>query len=640
MALHEKEEFIMKKILSLILAVSMGISLVACGSTSSSENTESAAIPRTTTAEAPTGAEVSSESEEAFTEKAIPVIRDSLDSTETAAVRYYEDLPNVPYMNTTDFYDQFYLINTEIKEGMTFKQDGSRYTLSNFCGDDAVFDIDTDTIEIVNTERFIKLATDLQTATGNNSIDPDYPYAMLTHTMDPEEPALKTLELSDYDIDLRGDDTGVYVPLPTLADIFASASGYYVVYAGEKIYVRDFVGLYLDSVMEEDPDYFTAIKSDRTDDMAQYTYNELCFNMDLWYGKPGQEYIHKDLDSGKKLDEILTEEYPEIKGKLLAKDFETFYGGLIHLFAGLLFDGGHTGMACNALMDDEFDLSTKFFKEARAEDYGVAYNRYVERIGHGALREEARESFYNGDYYVEKGDTAVICFNKFVVDNDAWRAFLAGETERPLIVEDPETGGETYDTVGVMLAGLERAKKNPEIKNIIIDNTCNGGGNDIAMLAIEWLATGKGYIRDWNAITEQYNTKEEVFDFNHDGKIDDSDVSPYTDYNYGVLTSDGSFSCGNAFPFFMHEHGAMILGEKSSGGACGVRLSSVGGIEVQNSAASSCTVTDEGETVDNGCPVDAELISSGDNPYENFYDLENLGEQMNKYFDEARENAA
>ena len=212
-------------------------------------------------------------------------------------------------------------------------------------------------------------------------------------------------------------------------------------------------------------------------------------------------------------------------------------------------------MACNALMDDEFELSTGFFKEARAEDYGVTYNRYADRIGHGALREEAREAIYNGDYYVEKGETAIICFNKFVVDNDAWRAFYAGEGERPLVVEDPETGGETYDSVGVMLAGLERAAKNPKIKNII-------------------------------EITGQFNTKEEIFDFNQDGKIDDSDVSPYTDYHYGVLTSDGSFSCGNAFPFFMHEHGAMILGEKSSGGACGVRLSSVGGIEVQNSAAS------------------------------------------------------
>ena len=42
------------------------------------------------------------------------------------------------------------------------------------------------------------------------------------------------------------------------------------------------------SVMAKDPDYFTAVKADRPEDMVQYTYNELCFNMDLWNGKPGQ----------------------------------------------------------------------------------------------------------------------------------------------------------------------------------------------------------------------------------------------------------------------------------------------------------------------------------------------------------------
>ena len=50
----------------------------------------------------------------AFTEKPLSVVRDSLDSTETATVRYYEDLPSVPYMSVTDFYNRFYLVNTEL----------------------------------------------------------------------------------------------------------------------------------------------------------------------------------------------------------------------------------------------------------------------------------------------------------------------------------------------------------------------------------------------------------------------------------------------------------------------------------------------------------------------------------------------
>ena len=642
----------MKKLISVTLALLMVLSLAACGDTDAGAQPAPAETPAAEeaapeTPDAGTEEQAPADTDEAaaetsqdpaFSEAEIPVIRDDLDSTETAAVRFYEDLPSVPYMSVTDFYNRFYLINTDLKEGMSFVRDGGTYTVTNICDDKAVFDVDAETIVIDNMGRFIKLACDLKSA-ESSGMDPDYPYSMTSFQTDPEEATPKTLSLADYDIDLRGDETGVYAPLPTIADIFTAADGYYVVYSGEKLYVRDAIGLYFYSVMEEDPDYLPAIKKDRSGDMVEYAYNELCFNMDLWYGRPGLEFIHKELET-KQLDEVLTEQFPEIKEMLLAKDFETYFGGLIHLYAGLLFDGGHTGMSCNALQDDEFELATKYFKEVRAKDIGATYNLYATWRGHETPRMEARESFYNGDYYVEKGDTAVICFNKFTVDVEGWKNFYAQKGERPFLMEDEETGGETYDTVGVVLSGLERAAKNPKIKNIVIDDSCNGGGNDIAMLAIENLMMGEGYVRDRDFINNQYNTKTELFDLNFDGKIDDQDKSPYTEYRYGVLTSDGSFSCGNSFPFFMKEHGAMIMGQKSSGGACSIRITSARGIEVQSSVATNCNVTKDGESVDTGCPVDVELLSDGENPYENFYDLDTFSKLMNEFYDGTEENAA
>ncbi|MBQ5787789.1 MAG: hypothetical protein IIW12_06295, partial [Oscillospiraceae bacterium] len=252
---------------------------------------------------------------------------------------------------------------------------------------------------------------------------------------------------------------------------------------------------------------------------------------------------------------------------------------------------------------------------------------------------EAREALYNGDYYAEQGDTAIIRFDHFIVDNDGWKAFYAGTGERPLVTKDDEDE-DTFETIGAVLSGLERAAQNPEIKNVIIDVSCNGGGSDTALLAIEWLLTGIGYVRDKDALNAQFDTKYLLFDMNFDGVFDDSDVSPYTGYNIGVLTSKYSFSCGNNFPWFMHEHGAMILGEQSGGGACAIRLSSVGGMDMRNSAASSCGVNDEGGTIDNGCPVDAELLGEGENPTTGFYDLDTLSALMNEFFSEALDQAA
>ena len=574
-----------------------------------------------------------------YTEKALPVVRDKVDTTETATVRFYEDLPDVPYMSVTDFYNQFYLAGTDMTEGMSFKRDGGVYTVTNFLGDKAVFDVDTDTVVIYDMKRFIEPAHDLL-LTESGGYDPDYPFAKTRHVTDPAEATPKAFTLANYDIHLRGDDTGVYAPLPTLADIFASAGGYYVVYVGEKIYIKDVLGLIQkENAMENDPDYIPAVKADRAEDLAKFTYNELCLSLDLWHGKPGQEFIHDDLVN-ETLDKVLSTKYPEIKEKLLASNFLTFYTGLNELYYGLLFDGGHTGIGAYVVQLDDLELSRKIVGEIMQRDYGKSYYEFNYGMDERKTQcKEAREALYNGDYYAELGDTAIIRFDHFTVDNDGWKAFYAGTGERPLITEDDEDG-ETWETIGTVLSGLERAAQNPAIKNIIIDDTCNGGGDDTALLAVEWLLTGVGYVRDRDEMTSQYNTKYQDFDMNFDGVFDENDVSPYTGYNYGVLTSKASFSCGNNFPWFMHEHGAMILGEQSGGGACAIRYSSVGGMDMRNSAASSIGVNDEGGSIDNGCPVDANLLGDGENPTVGFYDLAALSELMNEYFGESLAQAA
>ena len=136
---------------------------------------------------------------ESYTEKDLPVVRDKVDSTETATVRFYEDLPNVPYMSVTDFYNRFYLAGTDMTEGMSFKRDGGVYTVTNFLGDKAVFDVDTDTVVIYDMKRFIEPAHDLL-LTESGGYDPDYPFAKTRHVTEPEEVTPKTIELAGYDV--------------------------------------------------------------------------------------------------------------------------------------------------------------------------------------------------------------------------------------------------------------------------------------------------------------------------------------------------------------------------------------------------------------------------------------------------------
>ena len=105
-----------------------------------------------------------------YEEKALPVVRDEVNTTETAAVRLYEDLPEVPYMSVTDFYNRFYLAGTDLSEGMSFTRDGGVYTLTNFCGDKAVFDVNNDTIVIDNVERNHKLGLVFEATVGKGKL--------------------------------------------------------------------------------------------------------------------------------------------------------------------------------------------------------------------------------------------------------------------------------------------------------------------------------------------------------------------------------------------------------------------------------------------------------------------------------------
>ena len=44
--------------------------------------------------------------------------------------------------------------------------------------------------------------------------------------------------------------------------------------------------------------------------------------------------------------------------------------------------------------------------------------------------------------------------------------------------------------------------------------------------------------------------------------------------------------------------------------------------------------------MDFGCPLDVDLLSDGENPCENFYDLTNLSNLMNDFFAVAHDGAA
>ena len=112
-----------------------------------------------------------------------------------------------------------------------------------------------------------------------------------------------------------------------------------------------------------------------------------------------------------------------------------------------------------------------------------------------------------------------------------------------------------------------------------------------------------------NMLTGQTITETYEVDTNLDGKFDDQDKGQPCDFHVAILTSRASFSCGNAFPAFMQELGAAIIGERSGGGACAIQcMATPDGFWYQMSSHRMYLMSHGDYDTDLGVPLDADLV--------------------------------
>lgn len=257
-----------------------------------------------------------------------------------------------------------------------------------------------------------------------------------------------------------------------------------------------------------------------------------------------------------------------------------------------------------------------------------------------------RDQIWGTETYREYGSTAIIRIDGFSPDEEAWHAWEEGKGEMPM------------DALGITYTGLEKAKANPAIKNIIFDFTLNSGGSQDLMQAVIGMTTGDVVFTGYNTLTKQKVHANVRTDRNMDGVIDEKDKDVSYDFNFGVLTSRDVFSCGNLFPFLMQERGAAVLGENSGGGSCVIQSFALcdGAVFSMSSYQWHLLTTAGEDVIEKGADPDIpiERIENPDivpytNPvfpdwtpgdYSPYYNDETLDQLMNEYFAQAEEPAA
>lgn len=364
------------------------------------------------------------------------------------------------------------------------------------------------------------------------------------------------IPLALSDIPLYWVDGKGYMPITTFADLFLASSGYSWIYNGQALFLTAKTGFNSTVANDEGKTLkdivFDVPSSDRTPELAQYTYREMVMMLEGNYG------LRAEHDIGGDFDEYLSS--IGLKDRLMSQSGVTFSDALGELMVGY-FGDLHSAMTQGspyAGVDYAFDLFTH-------ENVSISFTgtinemmRYSKaRINTGCVDE-------NGVLipYQEVGNTAYIAFDSFVM------------TPSQNYYDDAvkQTLHETIGSDNIALihyANEQINRENSPIKNVVIDLSVNGGGMADAAFFISSWALGSCNFSTVNPKSNAQYTVGYQADVNLDGYITDADYLDLSRFKVYCLMTGNSFSCGNLVPALFKESGAVtLLGRQSGGGAC------------------------------------------------------------------------
>ena len=514
-------------------------------------------------------------------------VNDNGRGTKTVSLRYYEDMPHVAYIAVSDF-QNLLVPGKSIKMSKTA---ASQYTLETIKGETAKVNTAEESMAFEDYMNFVSLS-----AIDEDDDEPFYvrskPLAFTPAA------ASATFDLKKYGIDLRGDGQMVYVPLSTLSDIYSNLDGKHVFFNGEKIILTDFetTPISLDEAFFMKPYEAT----ERPADMAAYSYGELCFAIDHFYGRPGRNEIDNVIQT-QGLDQALSETHRKL---LKSTKMDEYIFGLEYL-AALLADGSHTLISpivnCSVIGITDMKVLGEYVKKfvtPFTADYpmeAASVSANINQNDGSGMAAKARKQLLGTDTYIKIGNTMYCIYDDFgPIDSKGWTAFYKGTG--PLPTYNPGFKG---DICGIVEA-LDKAAADPEVKNFVLDLTCNNGGELSVLQAVTTLLAGKTVVSWDNVLTQQRVVVDVLVDSNFDRTFENKGPR-HPELNIAILTSHYAYSCGNLMPSQMKDFGCLIIGEQSGGGSCSIqRMCTPEGFCYQLSSARARLVNKAGENIDSG----------------------------------------
>ena len=364
-------------------------------------------------------------------------------------------------------------------------------------------------------------------------------------------------------------------------------------------------------------------------EVSQYNYNILRFLFDNVYGlKEVKNYTDaEDYFTTVGVKDGLQSSNPNVYNEAMAK------------LLGAIDDGHtkHTGLSIFTGLDHYADLTDlskqhagqrlKTLTEKYATYAKARVDKYHELVD-ASSPDDA--NFYQGLRISQDKSTIILTFDAFthsdaeiknmkelypdgITDPDATYQELNYNIRSRFIFSTP-------DGMSSAFTAIDALNKDHATKNIVLDLTVNGGGHIAVLPYLAAFFTDDPVypiIDPHNGLVYEYHYK---VDLNGDGVFGGEGDTYKGKYNFFILTSGFSFSCGNCLPGMAKDAGCKIIGERSGGGSSpvGVFMDAVGGsFDISNCRMMSYKGTD-GKYMHNdaGIPLDYEFPLQNGNWYD------------------------
>ena len=368
-----------------------------------------------------------------------------------------------------------------------------------------------------------------------------------------------SFDLGSYGIDIIKDKyDNMYIPVSVLGNILLNThnfsmgwNGKYYFYIPNTIGDGTLLGWYLYDTPYSYYDTETSqriVYPTRTQAFADFTYNEFCFTLEHYYGLRNYK-IPQDSSADA---QIAASGY---KSDLLSTDVATYEEAICNFITTWVGDGHARYIFPSGYAGANYSYYTSL-----GSDYSGGRNPRMLKLNAdfaeiGQLRENA-----NKEVGLEILDNlAIVRFDEFI-------KYRKGDSKDYDLSQDYAIVHKAGSDL-LFRKAFNTIKDTPGIQNVVIDLTYNDGGEIDAVPFLEAYMVEDVTFTVKDGLTGECLETHYMLDLDYDGIFGDTYANQY---KFFVLTSNASFSCGNALPTVLKEHGITIIGETSGGGECAV----------------------------------------------------------------------